>query len=165
MKKLTGKGIKILKTAHLFFAFMWLGGGVSLLLLLLTTSPQESHELYMRSLALKLIDDWLIIPSAVCAFLTGIIYGVWTNWGFFKHRWLLVKWIINILLMLIGTFLLGTWVNSNVYPVEDISKYTLDNETFFYNVSQTIIWASIQIFALFIVVIISVFKPWKVQKK
>ena len=165
MKKISGKGNKILKIAHLLFAFMWIGGAISMSVLLLTTSPQESHELYMRSLALKLIDDWLIIPGAICISITGIIYGIWTNWGFFKHRWVVVKWILNILLMLSGTFLLGAWVNGNVYPVEDISKYTLDNGTFFYNVSQTIIWASIQIFTLFIVVIISVIKPWKVQKK
>jgi hypothetical protein len=165
MKKLTGKWIKILKITHLLFAFMWIGGGISILLLLLTASPQESHELYMRSLAIKLIDDWLIIPGAAGIIIIGIIYGIWTDWGFFKHKWIIVKWILTVLMAISGTFFLGTWVNTNVYPVEDISNYSLDNNTFLYNVLQTVIWASVQIFLLLTVVVISVFKPWKRQKK
>jgi hypothetical protein len=165
MKKFTEKWVKILKIVHLLFAFMWIGGGISIILLLLTTSPQESHELYMRSLIIKLIDDWLIIPGALGIVIIGIIYGIWTNWGFFKYKWIIVKWTLTILMAFLGTFFLGTWVNSNVYPVEDISNYTLDNSTFFYNVLQTAIWASVQIFLLLIVIIISVFKPWKQQKK
>ncbi|KAA6340389.1 hypothetical protein EZS27_011730 [termite gut metagenome] len=165
MKKFTEKWVKILKIVHLLFAFMWIGGGISIILLLLTISPQESHELYMRSLIIKLIDDWLIIPGALGIVIIGIIYGIWTNWGFFKYKWIIVKWTLTILMAFLGTFFLGTWVNSNVYPVEDISNYTLDNSTFFYNVLQTAIWASVQIFLLLIVIIISVFKPWKQQKK
>ena len=164
MKKLSAKGVKILKTAHLLFVIMWVGGSFCMALLLLTTSPQESHQLYMRSFVMKLIDDWLIIPGAVCVTITGFVYGFWTNWGFFKHRWIVVKWILNILLILLGTFLLGVWVNGNVYPIEDVSSYTLDNTTFFYNVSQTIIWGFVQIFVLLFIIIISVFKPWKSKK-
>ncbi|MDR2026992.1 MAG: hypothetical protein LBQ01_05445, partial [Prevotellaceae bacterium] len=89
----------------------------------------------------------------------------WTNWGFFKHKWIIVKWILTVLMAILGTFFLGTWVNTNVYPVEDISNYSLDNNTFFYNVLQTVIWASVQIFLLLTAVVISVFKPWKRQKK
>ena len=66
MKKLSTKGIKVLKIAHLLFVIMWVGGSFCMALLLLTTSPQESNQLYMRSLTMKLIDDWLIIPGAVC---------------------------------------------------------------------------------------------------
>lgn len=161
MKKITGKGVKILKILHLLFAFMWIGGAFSMVLLMLTTSPQESHELYMRSLVLKLIDDRLIIPGAIGITISGIVYGIWTNWGFFKHKWIIVKWIFTLLMMLSGTFLMGPWVNNNVYPVENISNYTLENSEFFYNVSHTVICATIQIFFSITVVVISIFKPWK----
>ncbi len=161
MKKLKGNGIKILKIVHLLLAVMWIGGGLAMILLLLTTSPQESHEMYMRSLALKLIDDWLIIPGAIGILLTGIVYGIWTNWGFFKQRWLTVKWILALFMVLSGTFLMGPEVNGNVYPVQNIPDYTLQNSEFLSNVSQTILWGVIQITLLVLTVIISVLKPWK----
>lgn len=164
MKKITGRGMKVLKILHLLLAFMWIGGAFSMMLLFLTTSPQDSHELYMRSLALQLIDDWLIIPGAVGMLISGIVYGVWTNWGFFKYRWIIVKWILTVVMILVGTFLMGPCVNGNVYPVEDISKYTLDNSVFFRNVSTTIFWGLIQTFMLLFVVAISVLKPWKLRK-
>jgi hypothetical protein len=165
MKKIKGSGIKILKIIHLLFSFMWIGGGLCMVLLLLTTTPLESHEMYMRSFALKMVDDYLVIPGALGCFFTGIIYGIWTNWGFFKYKWITVKWILCVAMILSGTFLMGPWVNGNVYQIQDISKYTPDNSEFFYNVSQTIIWGSIQVSSLLIVVIISVFKPWKSKTK
>ena len=165
MKKLTGKWIKILKITHLLFAIMWTGGALGMIVLMLATSPQDSHELYMRSLALKLIDDWLIIPGGIAITISGIIYGIWTNWGFFKHRWITVKWILVVFMMLSGTFLMGPWVNNYVYSVENIPNYTLENSEFFSNISQTILWATIQVACLITVIIISVFKPWKSQKK
>lgn len=161
MGKITGKGVKVLKIIHLLLAFMWIGGGFSMVLLLLTTSPSDSHELYMRSLALKLIDDWLIIPGALGIILSGVVYGIWTNWGFFKYRWITVKWVLTIGMVLLGTFLMGPWVNGNVYPVEKISNYTLDNKEFFNHVMQTILWGSIQVTLLIMVVVISVLRPWK----
>lgn len=165
MKKLKGNGIKVLKIVHLLLAILWIGGGLSMMLLLLLTSPQESYEMYMRSVALKLIDDWLIIPGAVGMLLTGVVYGVWTNWGFFKYNWITVKWILAIFMVLSGTFLMGPQVNGNVYPAEEISNYTLQNSEFFANVSQTMFWGLIQVILLIITVVVSVLKPWKGKSK
>ena len=129
-------------------------------MLLLTTLPtQESHELYMRSLATKRLDDLLIIPGALGCLLTGIIYGIWTNWGFFKHRWLTIKWILTVAAVLFGTFIMGPWVDGNIY--EDVAKYTMENSEFFSNVHNTIVWGGVQIFALLFLIAISVLKPWR----
>lgn len=165
MKKITGRGLKVLKTVHLLLAFMWIGGALAMMLLMLATSPAESHEMYMRSLALKMIDDWLIIPGATGTFLSGIVYGAWTNWGFFRHRWLVVKWILTVVMILLGTFLMGPWVNGNVYPTAEIGRYTADNAVFFDNVSRTMLCGAMQSAMLIIVVVISVFKPWKAKRK
>jgi len=159
MKKLSGTGIKVLKIVHLIFAFMWFVGALGIMLLLTTLSTQESHELYMRSLATKRLDDLLIIPGALGCLLTGIIYGIWTNWGFFKHRWLTIKWILTVAAVLFGTFIMGPWVDGNIY--EDVAKYTMDNSEFFSNVHNTIVWGGVQIFALLFLIAISVLKPWR----
>ena len=164
MKKLSGNGIKILKILHLIFASMWLIGGVCMILLLTTITPQESHEMYMLAVILKQIDDWIIVPGAMSCLVTGIVYGVWTNWGFFKHRWITVKWVMTVTMILMGTFLMGPWVNDNVYTVDDISNYTMDNSVFFSNNHKTVVLGSVQAVLLLVVVILSVLKPWKTKK-
>jgi hypothetical protein len=165
MKKLTGNGIKILKMFHLLFASMWFGGGLSMLLLLITLSPQESYEMYMRSLALQKIDDYIVIPAAIACLITGLIYGIWTNWGFFKHRWITVKWILLIIMIMISLGLfMGPWIDNNVYPITEISNYTMDNKDFFHNIRWSILVGAIQVSFLFFVYIISVFKLWKKKR-
>jgi len=164
MKTLGANGMKVLKIVHLFCAFLWIGGGLSMTLLLLTTSPQESHEMYMRSIALQMIDDWLIIPGAIACLLTGVVYGVWTKWGFFKHNWITVKWILTVLMILFGTFAMGPWVNDNVYNANEISRYTSDNLVFAGNVHKTLVCGTIQVACLLFVVAISVLKPLKNKK-
>ena len=140
---------------------MWIGGALGMTVLHLAISPLESHEMYMRSMTVKILDDWIVIPGAMGCLLTGLIYGIWTNWGFFKHNWLTVKWILTVAMILSGTFFMGPWVNGNVYPIEDISRYTSDNKEFFDNISRTLIFAYGQIFFLIGVVVVSVFRPWR----
>lgn len=161
MKNLNATGMKILKTIHLIFAIMWMGGAFSMMLLLFTTAPMVNHEMYMRSLALKMIDDYLIIIGANGIIISGILYGIFTKWGFFKHRWITAKWIITIFMMLSGTFAMGPYVNANVYEIDSITEYAAKATEFNQNIAQIIPWGILQTVLLVLVIIISVFKPWK----
>ena len=159
MKTLGTKGIKYLKIAHLFFVIVWFGGGIALSVSAIASIAQSNDAIYMRSLILQIIDDYLIIPGAIGCLLTGLIYGIWSKWGFFKHRWLTVKWILTAFSILFGTFILGPWINNNV----DLSKNINDIATseIAHNLSMTQIWGTLQLSMLLIMVIISVLKPWK----
>lgn len=165
MKTLSSNNLKLLKVIHLLCAFMWIGGAFSMLLLLSGINPAESHEMYMRSLSLKMIDDWLIIVGANGCIITGLVYGIWTKWGFFKHRWITVKWVLTLFMVLSGTFAMGPCVNGNVYSPDEIALYTSDNEVFWNNISQTIVWGILQTVLLIATVVISVYKPWKGKLK
>jgi hypothetical protein len=37
-----------------------------------------------------------------CILITSLIYSIWTHWGFFKHKWVTVKWGIFALQMVFG---------------------------------------------------------------
>ena len=52
-------------------------------------------QLYGINLSMKLIDDFVIIPGGVGSLLTGLLYSIFTNWGWFKHKWVTTKWAIN----------------------------------------------------------------------
>ena len=62
-------------------------------------------------MAAKIVDDCLIIPSALGSLFTGLTFSLFTSGGFFRHRWLTFKWVATLGTILFGTFFLGPWVN------------------------------------------------------
>ncbi|MDR2040468.1 MAG: DUF2269 family protein [Bacteroidales bacterium] len=164
IKKLKPQAVKILKMLHIFFAFSWIISGVTLCLLVFITSPQSGDELYMRSRILQIVDDYFIIGGALGALVTGLTYSIFTNWGFFKHPWITVKWIMIILQMLFGTFILGPCINGNVLIADQLRDGALTDPAFLENIRTTQIWGTVQTVFLLVVIVISVQKPWKRKK-
>ncbi len=166
MKKLSPQGVKILKMFHLFFAILWIGGGLALVILFFSVNPANGDELYMKSRIVQIIDDYLIIPGAMASLLIGIIYGIWTNWGFFKYKWIIVKWIMTVVQILFGTFVLGPWVNENVEIASTLRDAAMDDATLLHNVKMSQIWGTVQVAILVLTfIVVSVQKPWKPKKK
>jgi uncharacterized membrane protein len=101
MEKFDTNGVKILKIFHLIFSMMWVVGVMAMGILSLQKA-QSGDELYMILHISRVIDDTLVIPGAVCTVITAILYGVFTNWGFFKHKWIIVKWVLSLLIIIAG---------------------------------------------------------------
>lgn len=161
IKKMGSGGLKLLKVVHLLSAVTWAGAGFSLMLMVFFIRPTEDYAMLTFAQSLKLIDDWLIITGAVGCVITGLIYGIWTRWGFFKHRWIAVKWILSMVMMISGTFAMGPCVNGNVYPLEEVTRYTDNSVMFWDNLTKVEWWGSLQLILIIFTVVISVYKPWK----
>ncbi len=161
MKKIGTKGMKLMKLLHLIAAFLWVGGVLSMMLILMWFHPENPYEMYMFAHTLKVIDDIMIIVGANGFIVSGILYGLFTKWGFFKYRWITVKWLLLLLMISLGIFLMGPCVNGNVFPAEEIARYTTETDTFWNNVAQTTRWGYVQLVLLALTIIISVYKPWK----
>ena len=161
VKKLHPQAVKILKTVHILCGFSWTIGALALCLLLFITYPQSGDELYMRSRMLQIVDDYFIVWGATGALITGLIYSVWTNWGFFKHTWIIVKWILILLQILTGMFVIATPLNDNVILAEQLRDVALTNPVFTGNIQTTQIAGTVQTLFLLFVIVISVQKPWK----
>lgn len=94
MKPLGKSGYRTLKAFHLFFVSVWSGSWMCLVLLL-SLPPGNSGILQILD-AERLIHETLVIPSVIGSLITGIIFSGATNWGFFKHRWVTIKYAFNI---------------------------------------------------------------------
>jgi hypothetical protein len=42
----------------------------------------------------------VVLPAAMVCIIQGIIYGIFTKWGFIQFRWVLAKWIMVLLVVL-----------------------------------------------------------------
>lgn len=162
MKTLSPHSLKWLKFFHLFFAITWIGSAIGMNVLRHAVTPSGAEEMYMLSLCIKILDDILIWVGVMGCLLTGLIYGIWTKWGFFKQRWITIKWILTAVMMISGTFLVGPAVQGNVQPLDWYGTHMAE---FVANQSASAIWGGSQVVILVIVLLLSVFKPIKKRAK
>ena len=160
MAELGFRGKLWLKGTHILFAGLWIGGGITLLAMQLGLDATGGGELFGINRAMKFVDDFIIIPGAFGSLLTGLIYAIFTNWGFFKHNWITIKWIINTGGILFGTFFLGPWVNSLVPMAERMGIEALAEPQYIHNSSMNLWFGLLQVSTLIFALFISILKPW-----
>lgn len=163
MKKLGAKGVKVLKTCHLLLVMMWVMGVLAMAALFLL-KPQSGDELYMMLKIILFIDWVFVIPGALLSIIVGIIYGVFTSWGFFKHRWITVKWIFSVAVILVGTFYFSPHLEQALAIADQTRGAALSNTIVASDISKAMTSAILQGSTLVFLVVISVFKPWKKKK-
>jgi hypothetical protein len=154
--------MKVLKFIHLLFAGLWIGGAVGLSLMIVGLSAAENDgQLQGFKLACKFVDDLVVIPGAVGCLVSGFFICLLTNWGFFKHRWVIIKWFLTVFCILFGTFHLGPKVNEQpVIALED-GLTALADPAFLANDLASLKGGIVQISLIVFMFLLSVFKPLK----
>ena len=66
--------------------------------------------LYGINFSSHLLDIWVVITLSpgTCVF-TGLIYGLLTPRGFFRQRWVAVKWVVTAICFASCWLFLGRW--------------------------------------------------------
>ncbi|HEX5773526.1 MAG TPA: DUF2269 family protein [Geomobilimonas sp.] len=102
---------QMLKCIHLTAVCTWIGGGLAVLVLLHNDRlTSNGDELFAFNHAIRSIDDFLIKPAAVASSASGLLLCLLTNWGFSRHRWIVVKGFLTLGAILFGAFYLGPWL-------------------------------------------------------
>ena len=161
MEQLSAKGMKALKVVHLVCVIVWFGSAISMNLLRLLVEADDPAGMYWMAEILEAIDMQILVPGAIGCLFTGLVYGVCSHWGFFKHRWLTVKWILTLFMILFGTFYMGPMVKENVQIGKAILEGNGDAVQYASNVTANAYAGLLQLMLLTIVTIVSVYKPWK----
>ena len=166
MIRLQGSGLRWLKVFHLIAVSCWLGGAVSLLsLYFLKKGVTDGNVLYGINQSIHHADIAIIvIPGALGCLFTGLIYSLFSNWGFFRQPWLIVKWIITVAAILFGTFCLGPWETTMMELSGELGIAAMKNAEYLHNQKMNLIFGTAQALILAITICISVFKPWKKSK-
>lgn len=109
--------------------------------------------------AIGIISDHIVRYGAQGVLLTALIYSIWTNWGFAKYRWVLVKWIIFLAQTVFGIAFVDRWIAGNIAMLEAGGAVTTDL-TFLANHAAFRYGALAQTLAILLLVCVSVLKPW-----
>jgi uncharacterized membrane protein len=166
MLTLKATGLKWLKGFHLIAVSCWVGGAVALLsLYFLKNDVTDGGVLYGINQSIHHIDiAVIVIPGALGCLLTELLYSSFSNWGFFKHPWLLFKWIVTLSAILFGTFFLGPWETAMMEISGNLGIASLRDQAYVYNEKMNVIFGGVQCLLLIVTIFISTFKPWKRKK-
>jgi len=162
MYKLKKRGFRILKIFHLLAVCCWFGGAASMLLLNLKSSVAVSEGvLYGINTASHLIDTWVIAAfGALGCIITGIMYGIFTTWGFFKHKWIIGKWVITAAALTTAILFLGPAVETMLELSSELGTDALHNQAYLAVKSSHLYVSLLQIALYALMIILSVIKPW-----
>ncbi|SMO64826.1 hypothetical protein SAMN06265379_10468 [Saccharicrinis carchari] len=165
MKQLTLTQRKWLKSFHLITAGFWVTSGSTMLLLhFMLSSVKTGDQLYLMNQIIYFIDMKILVPSAMLCLVTGLLYSQYTKWGYFKHNWITYKWIVTILIIILGTIFSGPWIEEMVKISGEIGLEALDSPEYqkLY-LDQALIGFGMNA-AIIVAIFFSVFKP-KLGKK
>ena len=161
MKTLGTKGLQILKISHLLFAIMWIGGVMALVSLQLGQAPQTKDMMYLAAQSHLIVDEYFLIPGGIGIIVTAVLYGSFSKWGFFKHKWLVAKWILTVLLVVLGAGYMGVTIKENMVYAQRIQADNADTSIFLANIRYVAIAGIVQLIGFAYIIVISVVKPWR----
>ena len=158
-------GRQWLKSIHLILSVIWLGAAISMNILRFAWAPSGNGDLYAVDHSIGLIDNWVVVPMAWGSLLTGFLASWLTAWGFFKYRWVTVKWIGTVAIMVYAPLFISQWDGK----IQAISKVegllALQNPAYLqYRLLYTLSGVGL-IAVLALLSVISTLKPWTKQDR
>jgi hypothetical protein len=96
--KLSPTWRKVALSAHVTSSVGWFGAVVSFLALAAIGLRGNGSEDLIRSayVAMEAIGWFVIVPFSVASLVTGLIQSLGTQWGLFRHYWVLAKLLITV---------------------------------------------------------------------
>ena len=157
MKRLSSNGYKIVKIVHILSASIWIGSGIVVLFLL--TFIINKNNLSEIILTVHYIDLFIIIPANTVTMSTGFIFSIFSNWGFIKNKWIILKYCINFIPMILGGIIFAPIIFKMLSIINEIGEEAIIDSDFIkskyiFNGSLIII-----LILLILAVCLTIFKP------
>lgn len=159
MKKIESKNLKGLKMFHVFFVVVLFGGILISLVINLHIDFTNYDETYYGYKNMILLSSKVIRHGTIATIIIGCIYGFFTNWGFFKHKWIGMKLILFAIQICLGVFIINNLSIDNLELLESQKELALSNDVFIHNQFIRQIALFLQVFVTIIIFVISFIKP------
>jgi len=94
---------QLLLWLHVLTAVAWCTMQLAQLALLLHGWAADGPARLATFELAEFLENTILDPAAIIAAYTGMMLSALTSWGFFKHRWVMVKFIITVALLVIAS--------------------------------------------------------------
>lgn len=101
--RLSPRARKVWLTLHVGISVGWLGLSLGMVTLALTGLLADTHTLrYGAYQIFHIFDLVIVIPSVLLTIITGLVVSLGTKWGLVKHRWVLTKFAISLVIPVVA---------------------------------------------------------------
>lgn len=148
---------KLVLTAHIILSVGWVGAVVAYLsvaIVGLTSTDAEMVRAAYRSIAV--IGWFVIVPFSLATLLSGVVESFGTQWGLFRHWWVLAKFLLTSG----GTLVLLQHMQSVTRMSGVASDMLLSATDFRLLRIQLVAHAVGGLLMLCVATVLSVYKPW-----
>jgi uncharacterized protein with FMN-binding domain len=158
----------VLKASHITFVSLVGGGLFSMMLLFLVKRGLgQNDNIFMLDLSIFKIFSWVVNYSFFGIIATALIYSLFTLWGFFKHHWILLKWVLLIGMFILTWSLLGPSINGMTSLSDAGFHLTGSQDDYTTFIERSFLYTLIEFGLVIGVIFISTIKPlgiWRVQR-
>lgn len=155
--KLNKAGMKWIRVLHVFSVSIWFGSVVCIFgLAAICFSQINQNDFLSIAPLVPALYKKIVLPAAILTIIQGIIYGFYTGWGFFKHKWVLFKWILVLLIAFCTGYGGIGQMFSVIAKAEAEAGHVVSG---FADGGLVLLFISLQIMFLLIMIMLSVFKP------
>jgi uncharacterized membrane protein len=152
---------KWLRLLHVLFSLSWLGGVLSLgILIFFIPQPDTASALVFQHVIFHRMDHFLVAPAAVSSLLTGLLLCAKTNWGFFSYWWLIVKLIATVSVIVFCTLVLVPIDQELIDLSRAFGLAAMQNQIYLGKKMLGMIVNPVNVSLLIYLVYLSFFKPW-----
>lgn len=148
---------KLALTTHIGSSVGWLGAVAAFLALSVAgVAGQDPQMVRAAYLAMHLVTWFVIVPFSVAALVTGVIQSLGTQWGLFRHYWIVAKLgltVVATLILLVHTQPIGqvaAFAATSTLAPDDLGPIRI----------RLIADAGAALMALLVATTLSVYKPW-----
>jgi hypothetical protein len=147
---------KLALTTHVTSSVGWLGAVAGFLALAIAgLTSQDAQMVRAAYLAMELTGWFVIVPLSLASLPTGLVMSLGTEWGLFRHYWVLAKFLITIL----ATILLLVHMQPVGHLAEVVAETTIARGELAGLRVQLVADAGAALLALLVATALSVYKP------
>jgi hypothetical protein len=148
---------KFALTAHVTSSVGWLGAVLCVLALAVAGLISRDGQLVRAAcLAMDVAGWFVLVPLSVASLFTGLVQALGTTWGLFRHYWVLIKLLMN----LIATIVLLLYTQTLDHLAGMAADPTLSSEDLRGLRSPSpVVHAAGALLLLLVAAILSVYKP------
>ena len=145
---------KFVLTSHVVSSVGWLGAVAVFVALgvvgLTSQDPQVVRAVY---LAMESAGWFVLVPLSLASLLTGLVQSLGTKWGLFRHYWILVKLLMNV----VATIVLLLYMQTLSYLADVAAQSGGDLSDL--RSPSPVLHAGIGLLLLLVAATLSVYKP------
>lgn len=148
---------KLALTSHVTFSVGWLGAVLAYLVVAIVGLTSIDVQLVRGTyMSLQVMAWFVIVPCAIAALLTGLLQSLATEWGLFRHYWILTKFAITTL----GTAILLLHAPRVSEMALRAAESALATDDYTQQRTSLVVHAAGGLMILLAATVLSVFKPW-----